>query len=346
MRLCHHWAQKGVPFLQVVLAFGGASFISALAPLPGMTALFLSFACLLQTLAEPATPQDVTPFLHFRDFTLGYTGPDHTSTNLAEICIGWFGPTNVNDPLTGDLWWAANLAVQEANAQRLAQPDSSVPSLPFRLVPRWATNPWGTGVSQLARMIYEEQPLALLGSVDSAATHLAEQVVAKANLPLVSPIVTDKSVTLAGVSWVFACAPSDAAIASVLVDDILAAQPDPRDRLALLTCTDHESRMTTKEVIRRFTQRRRLPDFHFEVPPGVHDVARQLAALAECDPAAILIIAGAEDAARLVLAVRERQPAAQALPADPSRGPACPIFGSQAMGRRRFRQLAGGAAID
>ena len=84
-------------------------------------------------------------------------------------------------------------------------------------------DPWGTGVSQLTRMVYDEQPLALLGSVDSATTHLAEQVVAKANLPLVSPIATDKSVTLAGVSWMFSCAPDEAAIARVLVDAVLAA---------------------------------------------------------------------------------------------------------------------------
>jgi branched-chain amino acid transport system substrate-binding protein len=311
------------------------------------------------SLVQPAD-QRPAPFLRLRDATLSYHGPEAPGTNLAEIRIGWFGPTNLNDPLAGELWWAARLAVQEANAQTSpAEPRTSDSSdLPFRLVPRWATNPWGTGVSQLTRMIYEEQPVALLGSVDSGATHLAEQVVAKANLPLVSPIVTDKSVTLAGVSWVFACAPSDAAIASVLVDDILAVQADRRGRLALLTCTDHESRMTTKEVIKEFTQRRRLPDFHFEVQPGVQDVARQLAALAECDPAAILIIAGAEDAARLVLAVRERPPADQPLPSAVSqpvagndarrqpdvRGSACVIFGTHTMGRTRFRELAGRAA--
>jgi hypothetical protein len=240
--------------------------------------LLLWFSSVLNPSAAQPADQRPAPFLRLRDATLSYHGPEAPGTNLAEIRIGWFGPTNLNDPLAGELWWAARLAVQEANAQTSpAEPRTSDSSdLPFRLVPRWATNPWGTGVSQLTRMIYEEQPVALLGSVDSGATHLAEQVVAKANLPLVSPIVTDKSVTLAGVSWVFACAPSDAAIASVLVDDILAVQADRRGRLALLTCTDHESRMTTKEVIKEFTQRRRLPDFHFEVQPGVQEVARQL----------------------------------------------------------------------
>jgi branched-chain amino acid transport system substrate-binding protein len=213
-------------------------------------------------------------------------------------------------------------------------------------------------------MVYDEQPLALLGSVDSASTHLAEQVVAKANLPLVSPIATDKSVTLAGVSWMFSCAPSDAAIARVLVDDILATLADAGDspagsrrgdeartgkseidqsltsaatgrentsRLALLACTDHESRMLTREVLRECSRRGRMPDFRFNIPPGALDFARQMEGMVEAKPATVLIVAGAEDAARWVKAVREKAPAVQ-------------VFGSQAMGRARFRELAGPTA--
>jgi branched-chain amino acid transport system substrate-binding protein len=362
------------------------------------------------------------PFLRLRETTLAYPGPADDFTNLNELRIGWFGPTNLNDPLTGDLWWAANLAVQEANdrlgqkpeirnqkSERSSKPEArsstgvvrpggqdpqatdqetgsvvrtssfGIPSdlgprtsdfgrLPCRLIPRWAVDPWGTGVSQLTRMVYDEQPLALIGSVDSASTHLAEQVVAKANLPLVSPITTDPSVTLAGVSWMFACAPSDAAIARVLVDDLLATQENASDhptrsgrrqealtasggdgkesqglltstvtgrgrgsKLALLTCTDHESRMLAREVLRECSRRGRMPDFRFDVAPGAAGFARQMEGLVEASPATVVIVAGAEDAARWVRAVREKAPAVQ-------------VFGCQAMGRARFRELAGPAA--
>lgn len=298
------------------------------------------------------------PFLRLGDATLGYTGPDDGFTNLTEGRIGWFGPSDGTNRLAADMWWAANLAVREANEQGGCAENPEWSRVPFRLVPRWAVDPWGTGISQLTRMVYEEQPLALLGSVDSATTHLAEQVVAKANLPLVSPVTTDKSVTLAGVSWMFACAPSDAVIARVLVAELVATLTKPGDKLVLLTCTDHESRMTTREVLKEFTKRRRLPDFRFDVQPGAESPARQLAALVESRPAAVLIIAGAEDAARLVLAVREQMPSAGSLPVaaslaavknDGSRragepGSGCLIFGSHAMGRTRFRELAGRAA--
>jgi len=212
-------------------------------------------------------------------------------------------------------------------------------------------------------MVYDAQPLALLGSVDSASTHLAEQVVAKAQLPLVSPVATDKTATLAGVSWMFACAPSDAVIARMLVDGLLAALPDKseisnpkspiRACLALLTTTDHDSRMTTREVLRELSRRGRLPDFRFDVPAGAADVTRQLAALAQARPAAVLIIAGAEDSARLVRELRTAwttntvhlSPNAREGAGRAGEGETrCLIFGTHTLGRTRFLDLAGQAA--
>ena len=180
-------------------------------------------------------------------------------------------------------------------------------------------------------MVYDEQPLALLGSIDSAATHLAEQVVAKANLPLVSSISTDKSVNLAGVSWMFSCAPADDSIARVLVADVLDSLQRGTSKLALLTCTDHESRMIAREVMREFARHGHPPDFRFEVAAGALDITRQMAALRESRPSTVMILAGVEDAARLVVAVRDQLPSAV-------------LFGSQSFSLTRFQQLAGQAA--
>ena len=297
-------------------------------------AALLCLASLPNTSAAQSADQNPAPRRpRLRDTTLGYNGPSDDLTNLTEIRIGWFGPSNLDDPLTGDLWWAANFALQEANT---LPSDSRLPAsdflrLPFRLIPRWSVNPWGTGVSQLARMVYDEQPLALLGSMDSATTHLAEQVVAKAQLPLVSPIATDKSVTFAGVSWMFSCAPGDDAVARVLVEAVQAELKSPAGKTVLLATTDHESRMTAREVMSQLSRCGRRPDFRFDVPPDAADIAQQLQAAADARPAVVLIIAGVEDSARLTRAVREKVGTAT-------------IFGGQSMGRRRFTELAGAAA--
>jgi branched-chain amino acid transport system substrate-binding protein len=276
------------------------------------------------------------PFLRLRDTTLGYHGPSSDFTNITEIRVGWFGPTNLDDPLNGDLWWSANWAIQEANKSGRLSAQSSFHSLPFRLIPCWSVDPWGTGVSQLTRMVYQEQPLALLGSVDSASTHLAEQIAAKANLPLLSPVATDKSITLAGVSWMFCCAPSDPAIARTLVDGMVATRDG---RLALITCTDHESRMTAREVLREMARRSRMPDLRLEVVPGAAALKAQLDALSKARPATLVVVAGPEDAARIVRAVHNlflQEHQAQHFPVA--------VFGTHTMSRQRFRELAGAAA--
>jgi branched-chain amino acid transport system substrate-binding protein len=310
--------------------------------------LLASWGGLMNSRADlgPSAPlaEPVTPYRNLRQTTLEYRGPEEDVADPGEIRIAWFGPTGASNVLGADMWWAANFAVGEANARtQAASPhgpassaDGPAPLL-CRLVPCWAADPWGAGVSQLARMVYEERPLAVVGSIDSASTHLAEQIVAKANLPLVSPIATDKSITLAGVSWTFACAPSDSAVAAVLVDGILSTLENRNRRVALLATTDHESRMTTREVLREFTRRQHPPDFRFDVPPGAQESSQQLAALAEAGPAVVLIIAGAEDSARLTQAVRRACKPGQG--SDSDRGPR--LFGCQSMARTQFRELAG-----
>jgi branched-chain amino acid transport system substrate-binding protein len=288
----------------------------------------LSLGLVLATGASAAEPEPAT---RQRDAAMEYNGPSEDLKDLTEIRLGWFGPGSADDQLHGDLWWAANLAVREENERRARSAGSGFGALPFRLLPRWSVDPWGTGVSQLARMVYDEQPLALLGSVDSATTHLAEQVVAKAQLPLVSPIATDETATLAGVSWMFSCAPTDGALARVLVDGVLGALPTATDRCAVLNTTEHESRMTTRAVLRELARRGHPADFRFELPPGVADDSRAIAAAIEAKPSVILVIADAENAARLVKAIRGVLGTV-------------PIFGGPSVGRHRFLAAAGDAA--
>lgn len=276
------------------------------------------------TRAFCAEPHASQPYLAYREQTLEYHGPESEPANLTEMRIGWFGPHETNSRL-GDPWRAATLAVREANAS------GGYRGLSFRLVPRWAADPWGSGVSQLARMVYDEQPLALMGSIDSAATHLAEQVVAKANLPLVSPVATDKSATLAGVSWIFACAPADDAIARSLAADLGGLLRPETDKLAVLVCTDHESRVLGRELMRELRRLGRSPDFRFDVPAGAADFTSQMALLEQARPRAVILLAGMEDAARLIAATRAILPDAT-------------IYGGPSIGRAGLPELAGPAA--
>ena len=74
---------------------------------------------------------------------------------------------------------------------------------PFRLVPAWSESPWQAGIGQLTRLVYEEGAWAVIGGVDGATTHLAEQVALKARFPLLSPGSTDATANCANVPWLF-----------------------------------------------------------------------------------------------------------------------------------------------
>ena len=219
------------------------------------------------------------------------------------------------------MWVAAQLALRDANEH------GGCEGRPFRWVPVWADSPWTAGVTRLFRAVYDESLWALAGGVDGPAAHLAEQVAAKACLPLVSPVSTDKTVNLAGVPWMFSCAPADPALAEGLAA-AAAALPGP---LVLFSDTGHDARLASREIIKALARHALAPAFHFEFQPQAPDPAAPLAALTQAPPRVVVIAAGPADAALLAMAVRKRFPAAQ-------------LFGTHSLACDAFIQAAGPAS--
>jgi branched-chain amino acid transport system substrate-binding protein len=252
----------------------------------------------------PAAPEDA-----------GTRAPE----GLTEIRIGWFGPDDPDDPDGGDLWRAASMAVDEANAE------GGYRGLPFRLVPAWSDVPWGTGVARLVRLVYEEEVRAVLGSVDGATTHLAEQVVAKARVPLVNPAATDATLHLAGVPWMFSCPPGDQRIVPVLADGL---HHRGARRWVLASALDHDSRALAGALLSHLGPRGMTPVRH--VSTADHPVAEATSIL-DAAPDAVVVVAGPRPAAALVTALR-------------AAGFTGPVLGGPGLARRAFADLAGAAA--
>lgn len=240
-----------------------------------------------------------------------------------EILIGYFGPDDVDHPEGGDLWRAAQLAIEEANREGGYQ------GKPFRLVPGWSENPWGSGVVHVTRMAYTDQVWAIIGGIDGSSTHLAEQVVAKARLALVSPVSCDRTVNLANVPWAFSLAPGDHLQAPVLAAAI--ARQTGECPFVIVSTDDHDARRFTAELSKALGDRRALPRYQFECRRGEADVAELVERVLGADPAAVVAVAGAEDLARLVVELRHRN----------FQGT---IFGGPAAGRREFVEKAGPVA--
>ena len=291
----------------------------------------LPLLCLPPLAAQTKGPSSpAPPYFDHRSRELEFTDPadvPRQPDKIKEVVIGWFGPSDPSHPSGGDLWTAARLTVEQANAS------GGWAGRPIRLAPCWAENPWSTGVARLFKRVYEENVVAILGSIDGASTHLAEQVVAKARLPLVSPVSTDTSVNLAGVPWMFSCAPSNAAIAGRLADAVaegLGGSPRTGS-LALVNATDHDSRALAGELLRTLAARLRVPAHRFEFTPGGNTFEAQLRALIATDPSVLFLLADAGDSACFLRALRRS-------------GSSARVLGGPAMGQRVFRELAGEAA--
>ena len=267
------------------------------------------------------------PYFDARMHQPEYVGPAGervTADQLSEIRIGYFGPSDPQNPLHGHLWRAAQRAIEDANRV------GGFEGKPFRLLPAWSDNPWGSGVTQVTQLAYRDRVWAIVGGVDGPTTHLAEQIVVKARLALVSPVSTDKTVNLTNVPWMFSLAPGDHLVAAVLAPEI--ARRTRSRRLVLVSTNDHDASLLTRELRHALTTLDIAPRYQFEYQP--HGPITSETLVRECldaQPDEVIVVANAPDSLQLVRALRQA-------------GFAGCIFGGPAFGRDLFVRNAAGLA--
>ena len=260
------------------------------------------------------------PFFDATKYLTTYAGPgrnDELPTDINEVLIGYFGPDKLTGADAPDMWCAALLAVEEANKK------AGFNGLPFRLVSTWSENPWGSGVRGLARMAFVDEVWAIIGGIDGPSTHLAEQIVAKARLCLINPASSDKSVNLTNVAWMFSLLPQDDIQAKALAKGLYSHVGT--EDFILLSATDHDSHVLTVEFKRALQQYRITPAYHFEIKSSEKNLKAVLDKIMFSD--AVIIIAGADDSARIIRELRET-------------GFDKAIFAGPCAGSNRFRQQA------
>jgi branched-chain amino acid transport system substrate-binding protein len=240
------------------------------------------------------------PYKEAGEAPLEYRGPGREAPEpeVDEVVLGWFGPGDPDHPTGGDFWRGALTALEEVNEAGGYQ------GRPFRLVPGWSTNPWGTGVVAITKMVYEHGAWALVGAIDGAATHLAEQVALKARVTLVSTGSTDETANMASVPWMFSCLPSDEAQAPLLADALAAAAAG--GPFAVAAASEHDAHATLVALRRVLSARRLTPMSLVEFDPIEADVGPLATRLLEIGPRAVVVLAPPEAAARLVVELRQR----------------------------------------
>jgi branched-chain amino acid transport system substrate-binding protein len=109
---------------------------------------------------------------------------------------------------------AAVLAVEEANGL------DGYEGRPFQLLVRTNDGPWGSGAKKVTELVFDQNVVALVGSMDGRGAHLAEQIATKGRIAFVSSWASDPTITQAYVPWVFRCIPDDRQQAHTLAKEI------------------------------------------------------------------------------------------------------------------------------
>lgn len=192
----------------------------------------------------------------------GLEGSVIDPSSLNSIPIGLFAPFNQDDPAAHDLYRGVKLAIEQANA------GGGYQGVDFSLVRRWAGSPWAAGSKEVVGLVYEDRVWAVIAFRDGAG-HIAQQIAAKAYVPVIAPLSSASSLTHTGVPWIFRLPPDDQIQARVLVKDGIVNKH--LNRVGLVSGTDQNSRAAAGEMEKELNQQNIPAVFHFKVSPGLLD---------------------------------------------------------------------------
>lgn len=197
------------------------------------------------------------------EFT-GWKGEVSSLRMLSEIHIGLFIPYDPADPVAEPILQAAELAISEFNS------NNGYHGLPFRLKTRWSYNPWGAGSKEMIKLVYEDSVWAVIGSLDGTATHIAQQIVTKARVPLLSPVSADPTLTYIRIPWIFRLPPDFKIQTRVIAQQGI--ETASLKKVGLITSTNHDGRTFAKDMITQLGNIQVNPIFHFEISAANLDI--------------------------------------------------------------------------
>ena len=236
--------------------------------------------------------------------TLDYGGaarsePDGDVTALKTINIGFLGPLdadNEDSPYGIAMLHGAQLAVDEVNA------NGGYRGRPFVLNIHDDLALWGASSMAIVDMRFKDQAWAMLGSVDSASTHIAVRATLKLEMPIMDTATNDPTVTQTLVPWLVHNFPDDRQQGYALADYIFLQRH--LKRIGILQVNNRYGR-TGKEIF--FQTARRIghqPVVEIWFAPDTTDFSSQLQTLKASGVDGLVIWGNAAEAALILKQMR------------------------------------------
>lgn len=263
--------------------------------------------------------------------TLDYAGaaqsePDGDAAKLKSINIGFLGPLdadNEDSPYGMAMLHGAQLAIDQANAS------GGYRGKPFALIVHDDLALWGASSMAIVDMRFKDEAWAMLGSVDSASTHIAVRATLKLELPIMDTATNDPTVTQTLIPWLLHNFPDDRQQGYALADYVFLQRH--LKRIAILQVNNRYGR-TGKEIFVQTARRLgHQPVVELWYAAGTSDFSSQLQTISSSKVDGLVIWGNAAQAGLMLKQMR-------------AMGMKQPVFGSSRVCYPEVFETAGAAS--
>jgi branched-chain amino acid transport system substrate-binding protein len=180
------------------------------------------------------TPDDIEPFGGVQPYKrhflkqMEYTGPGRAipePANLDSVKIGFIGPImSTVSVATGGKSHEESIGIKMLQGAKLAVEQANEGGgyvkrkIPFEMVVANDNGLWGSTGNEVVTMAYKEPMWAILGTIDSANSHIAIRVALKAEMVMLNSGDTDPTFIETNIPWVMRCIGDDRQMGYLLID--------------------------------------------------------------------------------------------------------------------------------
>jgi ABC-type branched-subunit amino acid transport system substrate-binding protein len=265
------------------------------------------------------TPVDYEPFRGTKPYKehfllqMEYTGPGRAipepGPDLKTVKIGFIGPIESTvsiatggksheETLGRMMLKGAQMAVDEWNAQG----GYFRRGIPFEMIVANDNGLWGSTGNEVTNMAYKHNVFALLGTIDSANSHIAIRVALKAEVVMMNTGDTDPTFIETNIPWTMRCIGDDRQMGYLLAD-YLFRKMDYK-RVAIIRASNRYGRFGVREVRDSARRSGRPVVIEMAYKVGAEDLTLQVERIKAMNPDAIVHWGNAEDSARVLNTIR------------------------------------------
>jgi branched-chain amino acid transport system substrate-binding protein len=164
----------------------------------------------------------------------------------------------------------------------------------FLIEARSMEGPWGTGAKETVNLVFRDASI-LIVSADGRNSHLAEQVSAKTQVPMISIQSSDPTLAQAFIPWYFNCVPDDIRQSEILLNVI----NQKRYKRPLVISDNSYDNLMQSATILKTGKRLNYNLSHFSIN-DFQDKAELIRSIKNCNPDCMVLFLNPASAADII----------------------------------------------